>query len=175
MNDVEKVFLIGPMGAGKSTIGKQLAMALGLPFVDTDYVIEDRCGADIPWIFDVEGEQGFRDRESKVLEDICQQGSAVVATGGGIVMRPENRKLIIDSGSVVYLRATVEQQLKRTSSDKTRPLLNADDPQHVITELMSVRDPLYKEMASCIYESDSKSPKAAAHEIMRLLKERHAL
>ncbi len=169
MNKIAKVFLVGPMGAGKTTIGKQLASVLELPFVDTDHVIEDRCGADIPWIFDVEGEEGFRNRESKVLEEVCQQGPAVIATGGGIVMRPENRELIKNSGFVVYLYASVEQQLERTSKDKGRPLLNTDDPEKVISELMTVRDAFYREIASFVRVSDNKSSKAAAVEIAKEL------
>lgn len=157
------------MGAGKTTIGKQLASILGLPFVDTDQVIEDRCGADIPWIFDVEGEQGFRDRESNVLAEICEQDAAVIATGGGIIMRPENRALIAAHGDVVYLHAAVEQQIERTSKDKSRPLLNTDDPETVIKELMAIRDPLYREIATIVRDSDHKSPKAAAQEIAKSL------
>jgi len=169
MSDLDKFFLVGPMGAGKSTIGKRLASILGLPFLDTDHVIEDRCGADIPWIFDVEGEQGFRERESKVLADVCSQGPAVIATGGGIVMREENRQLLVKSGKVVYLHASIAQQIERTSKDRGRPLLNTDKPSEVIESLMQVRDPLYREVATYIYESDKKSPKAAAYEIARAL------
>ena len=169
MTTKNKVFLIGPMGAGKTTIGKQLAMILGLPFVDTDQVIEDRSGADIPWIFDVEGEEGFRNRETKVLADVCEQGAAVIATGGGIVMREENRALIAEHGAVVYLNAAIEQQIERTSKDKGRPLLDTENPDQVIRDLMAIRDPLYREIATIVRHSDHKSPKAAAQEIAREL------
>lgn len=165
------IFLVGPMGAGKTTIGKRLASELKLPFVDSDQEIEERAGADIPWIFDVEGEAGFREREHKVLADICSGGTAVVATGGGIIEREDNRNLLAASGKVVYLCSTVEQQLKRTGKDKSRPLLNNGNPEEVLTELMERRDPLYRELATVVHQTDDRSPRLAAAEIAKLVSE----
>jgi len=118
MQDLPNLFLIGPMGAGKSTIGRLLAGELSRPFYDSDHAIQDRCGADIPWIFDVEGEQGFRQREIQMIDELTQLTDVVVATGGGAVLREENRRALRDRGTVVYLMTTVEQQLKRTAKDR---------------------------------------------------------
>lgn len=159
------------MGAGKSTIGRHLAELLGLPFIDTDHEIEQRCGANIPWIFDVEGEQGFRVRESKVLTDVCVGAAAVVATGGGIVMIEQNRSLLEESGITVYLHATLEQQLARTGKDKNRPLLQNGDPDTVLADLMAVREPIYRELADIVYQTDNRSPRTAASEIASSLKQ----
>ena len=160
-----RVFLIGPMGAGKSTIGRQLASIMGLQFFDTDTEIENRCGADIPWIFDVEGESGFRARETQVLNDLCSEVQSVIATGGGIVTVDTNRNLIKKSGFVVYLYASEQQQLERTSRDKKRPLLQVDEPSAVIAELMLVREPLYRELADLVLPTDQRSARRAATEI----------
>ncbi len=160
-----RVFLIGPMGAGKSTIGRQLANIMGLQFFDTDSQIESRCGADIPWIFDVEGESGFRARETQVLSDLCSEVQSVIATGGGIVKVEENRKLIKKSGFVVYLHASEKQQLERTSRDKKRPLLQVDNPKAVIADLMAEREPLYRELADLVMQTDQRSARKAATEI----------
>jgi len=168
------IFIIGPMGAGKTTIGRYLAAEFALPFIDTDAEIEQRSGADIPWIFDVEGEQGFREREAKVLADICGSTVAVIATGGGIVMREQNRNLIHTSGHVVYLHASVEQQLARTGKDKGRPLLNNNNPQAVLAELMQTREPLYRELADVVYQTDDRNPRTTALEIKALLDQQFA-
>lgn len=162
------VFLVGPMGAGKSTIGRLLAAELNLPFLDSDRVIEERTGADIPWIFDVEGEQGFRDREAAVLSELSLERGIVLATGGGIVLRSENRSAMKSSGPVFYLTASVEQLLERTSKDKKRPLLQVDDPEKKIIELIELRDPLYREVADFVIDTDRRTPKAVAQEIARL-------
>ncbi len=167
MGTAKKVFLVGPMGAGKTTIGRHLATELSLPFVDTDQEIETRSGADIPWIFDVEGEQGFRIREHKVLADVCADVPAVVATGGGIVMLDENRALLKDGGITVYLHASVSQQLKRTGKDRSRPLLNTGDPAKVLAELMAVREPLYREVAHIVFPTDNRNPRVTAGEIAK--------
>ena len=159
------------MGAGKTTIGRHLASELALPFVDTDQEIEDRCGADIPWIFDVEGEQGFRVRETKVLQDICVSASAVVATGGGIVEAEANRPLLQESGINVYLHATVKQQLSRTGKDRSRPLLNKGDPEQVLQELMSIREPLYRSLAHIVYPTDNRNPRTTAKDIAQRIRE----
>jgi len=167
MKSPKKVFLIGPMGAGKTTIGRHLATVLSLPFIDTDHEIEERCGADIPWIFDVEGEEGFRLREHKVLHDICESAPAVIATGGGIIMRGDNRALLKEHGVAVYLHATVNQQLSRTGKDRSRPLLNKGDPKAVLTDLMTMRDPLYKEVAKVVFPTDNKNPRSTAGDIAK--------
>lgn len=165
------IFLVGPMGAGKSTIGRHLAGLLGQPFIDTDEEIVQRTGADIPWIFDVEGEEGFRQRESKVLQDICAGAPAVVATGGGIIGLGQNRALLAKHGTVVYLHATLSQQLARTGKDKNRPLLNNGDPASVLKALIEQREPLYREIADWVYPIDNRNPRVAAQEIIASLDE----
>nr|WP_284500223.1 shikimate kinase [Microbulbifer sp. GX H0434] len=150
------------MGAGKSTIGKLLAAELQLPFADSDKVLEDRTGADIPWIFDVEGEAGFRKRESEVLADLCAGPVQVVATGGGIVLLPGNRQLLRKQGLVVYLQASVDQLLERTSKNANRPLLQVADPRARIVELLEERDALYREVADIVCDTDHCTPKQAA-------------
>lgn len=141
------IFLVGPMGAGKSTVGRQLARELKLDFIDTDRVIEERSGASIDWIFDVEGEVGFRNREGKVIAEVTQYQDTVIATGGGVVENANNRLLLSARGTVIYLYATVAQQLERTARDKNRPLLKQNDPQRVLQELFSRRHVLYRETA----------------------------
>lgn len=157
------------MGAGKSTIGKMLSSRLGYTFFDTDHIIEDKTGADIPWIFDVEGESGFRDRESAVLEEVLQESNAVIATGGGIIVREKNVKLLQNFSPVFYLSATVDQLVERTHKDKKRPLLQVDDPKSKIQELYTARDPLYRKVADHIVMTDSRGPKHVVQTIMNLL------
>jgi shikimate kinase len=163
------IFLVGPMGAGKSTIGKLLAAQLRLPFADSDKVIEERTGADIPWIFDVEGEAGFRRRESEVLRQLCEGSPQVVATGGGIVLLEENRRQLQGSGFVVYLRAGLEQLLERTAKSSNRPLLQVADPRARIEELLRERDPLYAEVADIVCDTDHCTPKQAAFLVVERL------
>lgn len=157
------------MGAGKSTIGRLLAKDLHLPFRDSDKEIELRTGADIPWIFDVEGEQGFRDREQAVIADLAQLDGVVLATGGGAVMRADNRQALRQGGRVVYLHASVEQQLGRTAKDRNRPLLRGPDPEKVLRELIAVRDPLYREIADIVIETDERPPRMVVQEILERL------
>lgn len=159
------VFLVGPMGAGKSTIGKMLASELGLDFIDIDKEIEDRCGADIAWIFDVEGEEGFRTRETNVLADLASRQGAVIATGGGIVMKEKNRDILQAKGTVVYLETSVEVQVERTSKDRKRPLLQNDNPAAVLQSLMSIRDPLYRSVSDVIVSTNLNSPRLVVKEI----------
>jgi len=165
----KRIFLVGPMGAGKTTIGKYLAANLKMRFADTDAQIEERTGADIPWIFDVEGEEGFRDREQQVVEEMTEWDDVVLATGGGVVLRPDNRRVLGGRGFVVYLHATVEEQVRRTQRDQRRPLLQNGDPEQVLSDLMSVRDPLYREIADHIIATDGCSPRTVAQRLVREL------
>ena len=169
MPPLHRVFLVGPMGAGKTTIGKYLAQHLKLRFADTDTEIEERTGADIPWIVDVEGESGFRDREQQVVEEMTLWDGVVLATGGGVVLRPENRRALAGRGFVVYLYATVDEQVRRTRRDKRRPLLQSGDQEQTLRTLMAERDPLYREIADHIIETDTCSPKTVAQRLVREL------
>lgn len=161
------IYLVGPMGAGKSTIGRLLSAELSLEFYDSDKVIEERCGANIPWIFDMEGEQGFREREQQVIDELTQLPNIILATGGGAVMRKENRQHLSARGTVVYLCTSVNQQLERTAKDKNRPLLQAENPGEVLQALFTQRDPLYREVADIIIKTDHHSPKWVVQEIKR--------
>src|SRR5574344_1406504 len=161
--------LVGPMGAGKSTIGRLLAKELHLPFKDSDKEIEVRTGADIPWIFDVEGEAGFREREQAVLADLCREDGLVLATGGGAVLRAENRAALHAGGRVIYLHTSVEQQLERTARDRNRPLLRTANPGQVLRELLATRDPLYREIADVVIETDQRPPRMVVQEILSRL------
>ena len=163
-----RVFLVGPMGAGKSTIGRLLADDLQLDFRDADREIEERSGVDIPWIFDKEGEAGFRDRETAMIEALSQRDGVLVSTGGGVVGRPENRELMA-RGTVVYLYASVDEQVRRTAKDKKRPLLQNANPRKVLEELMAIREPLYREVADITVNTDGRSPRAVANEIRQQL------
>lgn len=163
------IYLVGPMGAGKSTIGRVLAAELHLGFRDSDRVIEERTGADIPWIFDMEGEEGFRDRESAVLEELSKDQKIVIATGGGIILRQQNREIMKSSGYVCYLTASIEQLVERTARDKKRPLLQVENPRQKIIDLVALRDPLYREAADFIINTDRRSPKLVAQEISSLI------
>lgn len=171
MQQALSIYLVGPMGAGKSTIGRLLSTELKLDFYDSDKVIEDRCGADIPWIFDREGEQGFRDREEQVIDDLTQLPNIVLATGGGVVMREANRTHLAGRGLVVYLCTSVAQQLQRTAKDKNRPLLQTEDPERVLKELFVKRDPLYREIADMVIETDHHHPRSVVQEIQRYMQE----
>ena len=135
------------MGAGKSTVGKQLAKALGRDFYDTDKEIERRTGVSISWIFEMEGESGFRQREQKVLDELSQLKNIVLPTGGGIVLPEENRRMLRSRGYVVYLSTSIEQLLRRTNKDKNRPLLQTDNPRETVKALMAERTPLYQGVA----------------------------
>jgi shikimate kinase len=153
------------MGAGKTTIGKLLADDLRLEFIDVDREIEARSGVDIPWIFDREGEAGFRVRESAALSELSQLDRILISTGGGAVMVPANRKLMSATGIVVYLHTSVDEQVRRTSRDRKRPLLQNDDPSRVLAELMEIREPLYREVADIIVETDGRGPKVVAQDL----------
>ncbi len=170
MTGVQRVFLVGPMGAGKTTIGRQLAQLLHLEFLDSDQAIENRAGADIPWIFDVEGEAGFREREVRMIDELTQRDGIVLATGGGAILRAENRAALSQRGSVVYLFASIKQQFERTSKDRNRPLLQVPDPEGRLRELMAERDPLYREIADHVVETDGLPARTVAQQLARALK-----
>ena len=160
------LFLVGPMGAGKTTIGRFLADNLNLEFIDLDAEIEDRCGANIPWIFDVEGEAGFRKRESQILEELTIRSGILLATGGGAVLVESNREILKQRGYVVYLSASVEQLLERTANDRSRPLLQVDNPREVIEKLITERDPLYREVADLVVVTEKRKPQVVAEDIV---------
>lgn len=165
MRHPQNVFLVGPMGAGKSAVGRELARLLHRTFVDSDDEIEKRTGVDIPFIFEKEGEAGFRLRESRVIDELSQRDGIVLATGGGAVISPENRNHLGARGLVVYLYTTVAQQVARTRRGRERPLLENCDRQQTLEELMSVRDPMYREIADLVVETDGRKVRAVANEI----------
>jgi len=169
MRQPQNIFLIGPMGAGKSAVGRQLAKLLHLSFVDSDDEIETRTGVDIPFIFEKEGEDGFRKREAKVIDDLSAMESVILATGGGAVVDPQNRSRLGARGFVVYLYTTVDQQLARTQKGRERPMLANGDSRKILEELMAVRDPLYREIADLTVETDGRKVKAVASEILERL------
>jgi shikimate kinase len=169
MAEKRNIFLIGPMGAGKSTIGRHLASQLHMQFFDTDSEIERRTGADIAWVFDVEGEAGFRVREETVIDDLTQQQGIVLATGGGSIKSKESRNHLSARGIVVYLETTIDKQVARTQRDKRRPLLQTDDPREVLVDLASERNPLYEEIADYRVKTDDQSAKAVANQIIEQL------
>jgi len=168
---VTRVFLVGPMGAGKTTIGKLLADDLNLEFLDVDREIEARSGVDIPWIFDREGEAGFRIRESAALSELSQLDRVLISTGGGAVLSAENRKIMSSTGTVIYLHTSVDEQVRRTNRDRKRPLLQNDDPAKVLAELMVVREPLYREIADIVIDTDGRGPKVVAQDLAAQLRQ----
>lgn len=163
------IFLVGPMGVGKTTIGRILAADLGLTFKDTDREIEERAGANISWIFDVEGEEGFREREKVVIEELTRLPGVLLSTGGGSVVLAANRKCLQSRGTVIFLDTTVELQLERTRKDKNRPLLQIDDPRDLLTQLKSTRDPLYDEIADLKVFAGAGSGRKTVTEILSRL------
>ena len=160
------IVLIGPMGSGKTTVGRRLAEILKIDFFDADHEIIDKTGVSIDHIFDVEGEEGFRKRESNILKELCCKPNIVVATGGGAVISEENRFLIKKTGSVIYLISSVDQILRRTAKSKTRPLLeNSPDRRKTIADIIDSRDPLYREVATIIINTNSKKLNEIIYEI----------
>lgn len=169
MQATDNIFLIGPMGVGKTTIGRQLASELGLQFHDSDRELEAATGADIPWIFDVEGESGFRVREERMIDQLSQRHGVVLATGGGAILSADSRRRLHERGTVVYLRASLRQLQQRTHKDRNRPLLQTADPAARIRELMEKRDPLYRETAHMIIDTTRRGPRSVTAEIRRRL------
>jgi len=165
------IFLVGMMGAGKTSVGRVLAKRLEKSFYDSDQVIEDRTGVKIPVIFEIEGEAGFRVRESTVIDELTELRDIVLATGGGAVLIETNREKLRTRGTVVYLRATVRDLLNRTRHDKNRPLLQAADPRARLTELYEKRDPLYREVAHLIVDTGNQSLTSLVNRLCQLLLE----
>lgn len=161
----DNIFLIGPMGAGKTTIGRQIAKNLGVEFVDSDHEIEQRTGASIPLIFEIEGEEGFRRREREVIDDLTRRKGIVLATGGGAVLDTANRNHLAGRGTVIYLRASLDHLLKRTARDRNRPLLHTEDPRARLEGIMKIREPLYREIADIIIDTDSNTVRATVRMI----------
>ncbi len=172
MDKSGNIFLVGPMGSGKTTIGRMLAKSLKKEFYDSDHEIEARTGANIPWIFDIEGEVGFREREHLAIDELTQRQGIVLATGGGVVLRDDNRRDLASRGAVVYLNTSVDQQQKRTNRDRNRPLLQTANPRQCLEELMTIRDPLYREIANIIVDTDNRSLRMTVNMIISQLKKR---
>ena len=166
MAEKRNIFLVGPMGAGKSTIGRHLVDELHLDFFDSDQEIERRTGADIAWIFDLEGEDGFRKREENVINDLTDKQGIVLATGGGSIVTKAVRNRLSARGIVVYLQTTIDKQVARTQRDKRRPLLQNEDPEQVLRDLAEMRNPLYEEVADYIVDTDDQSARAVANQII---------
>ncbi len=170
MAEKRNIFLIGPMGAGKSTIGKYLSEMLHMDLYDSDQEIERRTGADIAWVFDVEGEEGFRKREEQVISDLSEMQGIVLATGGGAIKSSLTRNRLSARGIVVYLETLIEKQLARTQRDKRRPLLQTEEPpREVLTRLAEEREPLYREIADYVVRTDELTAKQVATQIVELL------
>ena len=169
MNNSRSVFLVGPMGAGKTTIGRQLAAALGYEFEDSDHEIQRRTGVDIPTIFEFEGEHGFRQREAQVIDELTQYHNLVLATGGGAVLNPENRKHLASRGRVIYLYCSPEQQYHRTARDRNRPLLQTENPLQRLKGLTKERDPFYRQVADLVVSTEKRAAAAVVREIRRRL------
>ena len=157
------------MGSGKTAVGRQLARALNLEFHDSDVEIEQRTGVDIPYIFDKEGEAGFRQREREVIDVLTQLDNVVIATGGGAVLLPENREHLSSRGCVVYLRTSVDQQLERTRNTRNRPLLNTEDPKQRLMDLMTARTPLYESTATVTVDTDGRRVASVVDDIVEKL------
>ena len=166
------IIFVGPMGAGKTTIGRQLAKSLGRKFYDSDKEIEKRTGASIPLIFELEKEEGFRKRESAMIKELAGKNDIVIATGGGAVLNKQNREILNTQGFVIYLCAPVEQLIRRTARDKNRPLLQTDNPEQTIKDLLKVRDPLYREVASLVLETEGCSVSQVVSKLKKLLKDK---
>lgn len=163
------IFLVGLMGAGKTTVGKMLAKHLGKTFYDSDHEIEKRTGVKIPLIFEIEGEAGFRARESTAIDELTQYDQIVLATGGGAVLNQKNREALSQRGTVIYLRASVEDLWQRTRHDKNRPLLQTQDPQEKLRELFAQRDPLYQEVADIIIDTSKQTVQSLVQQLEQKL------
>ena len=157
------------MGAGKSAVGRHLSRTLHLSFVDSDDEVESRTGVDIPFIFEKEGEEGFRKREAAAIDDLTRMDDVVLATGGGAVLSQETRSNLGGRGFVVYLYTSIDQQVKRTEKGRSRPLLESGDPREILEDLLQQRDPLYREIADLVVETDGRKVHSVASEIIEKL------
>ena len=166
------IYLVGMMGAGKTTVGKLLARRLKRRFVDSDYEIERRCGVRIPVIFDIEGESGFRGREAQAIAELTALDGVVLATGGGAVLSAANRRYLTSRGTTVYLHARPEDLCWRLRHDKNRPLLDTSDPLRRLQELYAERDPVYRQVADIVIESGTQSIQALARELLIKIEQR---
>ncbi len=167
MRNTRNIYLIGPMGAGKSTVGRLLAKTLDMPFIDSDREIEQRAGVSIPTIFEYEGESGFRRRESDMLAELTQMEGIVLATGGGSIMREENRVCLHRRGFVVYLQCPIDKQLERIGKDPNRPLLQTENPRETLRELLRIREPYYRALADFMIDTGQYSSRLAIRQILR--------
>lgn len=163
------LFIVGPMGAGKTTIGRLLGRYFGCDFIDSDHYIIEQTGADIAWIFEKEGEAGFRAREARAIKELTALPNIVLATGGGVVMHPQNRECLKQNGITIYLQASVDVQMKRTAKDKSRPLLNTPNPREVLQSLYDIRDPLYREVADIVVATGDGYPKYMMNKVVQEL------
>ena len=164
------IFIVGPMGSGKSTVGKIISNELFLNFFDTDEEIESRTGATIDWIFDLDGEEGFRKRESEILNEMADRNSIVLSTGGGIILSEKNREILSSRGTVFYLSTPISVQVERTAKDKDRPLLKIGDPKEILSRLHSEREGLYETVSDFVVKTENKSSNDVASEIISLVK-----
>ena len=172
MNNRNNIYLVGLMGAGKTTVGRQLAKRLGRQFYDSDHEIVQRTGVPIPTIFEIEGETGFRRRETQMMDELTLEPDIVIATGGGVVIAPENRALMRERGVVVYLNVPPQILYERTRHDRNRPLLQVENPRQRIDELYRQRDPLYREVAHIIVDGGRTNPGTMVRLIEDALKKR---
>jgi shikimate kinase len=163
---INNLFLVGPMGAGKTTVGRQLSEQLALEFIDSDHEIQHRTGVDIPTIFEFEGEEGFRNREQNVIDELTQHDGVILATGGGVVLREINRKHLSSRGYVIYLHCTPEQQYERTFRDRNRPLLQTEDPLARLRGLLEQREPLYRQIADLVIVTEGRNTHSVVREIV---------
>ena len=171
-NGKSNIYLIGPMGSGKTAVGRQLARDLGREFFDSDHELQKRTGVEIAFIFEKEGEAGFREREREVIDELSRRRNALIATGGGAVLNEANRERLAATGTVVYLKTTIDEQLKRTSRSRTRPLLQTGDPRKVLERLSLIRSPLYESLADFCIDTSGQRVRAVASRVREALEQR---
>lgn len=171
MSTQRNIILVGPMGSGKSAVGSWLARRLERQFADSDRYIEEQTGVDIALIFEIEGEEGFRAREERALKHLCKQRGAVLATGGGAVIRRRNREALAAGGEVIYLKCSLDEQVRRTAANRNRPLLASGSPRAILEELMRERGPLYLEVAHHVVDTSGLQVRQVGQNILRLLQQ----